>query len=74
MSSSTPSTDLAVGECIVHIEHGIGVYKGIKKLSLEGSEKTFSSSSTRMRTGFTYLSIHWSWSRNTWAARRLSRR
>ena len=33
--------DLAVGECIVHIEHGIGVYKGIKKLSLEGSEKDF---------------------------------
>jgi transcription-repair coupling factor (superfamily II helicase) len=33
--------DLAVGEYIVHIEHGIGVYRGIKKLSVEGSEKDF---------------------------------
>jgi transcription-repair coupling factor (superfamily II helicase) len=33
--------DLAVGEYIVHVEHGIGVYRGIKKLSVDGSEKDF---------------------------------
>ncbi len=33
--------DLAVGEYIVHVENGIGVYRGIKKLSVEGSEKDF---------------------------------
>lgn len=33
--------DLSIGEYIVHVEHGIGVYKGIKKLKVEGCEKDF---------------------------------
>ena len=33
--------DLSVGDYIVHVENGIGVYKGIKKLRVEGNEKDF---------------------------------
>ncbi|MGD0487268.1 MAG: transcription-repair coupling factor [Syntrophorhabdales bacterium] len=33
--------DLSVGDYIVHVENGIGVYKGIKKLKVEGNEKDF---------------------------------
>ena len=33
--------DLNVGEWVVHIEHGIGVYKGIMHLSIGGSAKDF---------------------------------
>jgi transcription-repair coupling factor (superfamily II helicase) len=33
--------DLSVGDYIVHVENGIGVYKGIKKLKVGGCEKDF---------------------------------
>ncbi|MCX5804937.1 MAG: transcription-repair coupling factor [Proteobacteria bacterium] len=33
--------DLNVGEWVVHIDHGIGVYKGIVKLMIDGSAKDF---------------------------------
>jgi len=33
--------DLAVGEYVVHIEHGIGVYRGIRKLKVGDYEKDF---------------------------------
>jgi transcription-repair coupling factor (superfamily II helicase) len=33
--------DLNVGEWVVHIEHGIGIYKGIIKLMIDGSAKDF---------------------------------
>ncbi|MCX5812603.1 MAG: transcription-repair coupling factor [Proteobacteria bacterium] len=33
--------DLNVGEWVVHIDHGIGIYKGIVKLMIDGSEKDF---------------------------------
>jgi transcription-repair coupling factor (superfamily II helicase) len=33
--------DLNVGDYVVHIENGIGVYQGIKKLKVGGSEKDF---------------------------------
>jgi transcription-repair coupling factor (superfamily II helicase) len=33
--------DLSVGDYVVHIENGIGVYKGIKKLKVDGCEKDF---------------------------------
>jgi transcription-repair coupling factor (superfamily II helicase) len=33
--------DLTVGDWVVHIENGIGVYKGIKKLKVGGCEKDF---------------------------------
>ena len=33
--------DLAVGEWVVHVDHGIGVYKGIEKLTVGGSTKDF---------------------------------
>jgi transcription-repair coupling factor (superfamily II helicase) len=33
--------DLSVGECVVHIENGIGIYRGIKKLKIDGHEKDF---------------------------------
>ncbi len=33
--------DLTVGDYVVHIENGIGVYRGIKKLKVDGSEKDF---------------------------------
>ena len=35
--------DLSVGDYIVHVENGIGVYKGIKKLKVEGMKRIFSS-------------------------------
>jgi transcription-repair coupling factor (superfamily II helicase) len=33
--------DLSMGDYIVHVENGIGVYKGIKKLKVGGCEKDF---------------------------------
>jgi transcription-repair coupling factor (superfamily II helicase) len=33
--------DLAVGEWVVHIDHGIGIYKGIEKLTVGGITKDF---------------------------------
>jgi transcription-repair coupling factor (superfamily II helicase) len=33
--------DLNVGEWVVHIDHGIGIYKGIMKLMIDGSAKDF---------------------------------
>ncbi|MGD0229098.1 MAG: transcription-repair coupling factor [Syntrophorhabdales bacterium] len=33
--------DLSVGEYIVHVENGIGTYRGIKKLKVDGCEKDF---------------------------------
>ena len=33
--------DLSVGEYVVHIENGIGTYRGIKKLKIDGHEKDF---------------------------------
>ena len=33
--------DLSVGDYVVHVENGIGVYQGIKKLKVEGNEKDF---------------------------------
>jgi transcription-repair coupling factor (superfamily II helicase) len=33
--------DLAVGEYVVHIEHGIGIYRGIRKLKVGDYEKDF---------------------------------
>jgi transcription-repair coupling factor (superfamily II helicase) len=33
--------DLAVGECVVHVEHGIGIYRGIRKLKVGEYEKDF---------------------------------
>ena len=33
--------DLAVGEYVVHIEHGIGIYRGIRKLKVGEYEKDF---------------------------------
>jgi transcription-repair coupling factor (superfamily II helicase) len=33
--------DLAVGEYVVHMEHGIGIYRGIRKLNINGFEKDF---------------------------------
>jgi transcription-repair coupling factor (superfamily II helicase) len=33
--------DLTVGDWVVHIENGIGVYRGIKKLKVDGCEKDF---------------------------------
>jgi len=44
--------DLAVGEYVVHVEHGIGVYRGIRKLKVGEYEKTSSSSNIRTMTGF----------------------
>ncbi len=37
----TSFRDLNVGEWVVHLEHGIGIYKGIMKLMVEGSAKDF---------------------------------
>ena len=33
--------DLSVGDYVVHVENGIGVYRGIKKLKVDGCEKDF---------------------------------
>lgn len=33
--------DLNVGEWVVHIEHGIGIYKGITELKIDGYTKDF---------------------------------
>ncbi|HAR94907.1 MAG TPA: transcription-repair coupling factor [Deltaproteobacteria bacterium] len=33
--------DLTVGDYVVHLDHGIGVYQGIKKLKIGGYEKDF---------------------------------
>ena len=33
--------DLSVGDYVVHVENGIGVYKGLKKLKVDGCEKDF---------------------------------
>jgi transcription-repair coupling factor (superfamily II helicase) len=33
--------DLSIGDYIVHVENGIGIYKGVKKLKVEGNEKDF---------------------------------
>jgi transcription-repair coupling factor (superfamily II helicase) len=33
--------DLAVGDYIVHIDHGIGVFRGLTKLALNGPEREF---------------------------------
>ncbi len=33
--------DLAVGEYVVHVDNGIGIYQGIKKLKVDGCEKDF---------------------------------
>jgi transcription-repair coupling factor (superfamily II helicase) len=33
--------DLSIGDYVVHIENGIGVYRGIKKLKVDGCEKDF---------------------------------
>jgi transcription-repair coupling factor (superfamily II helicase) len=33
--------DLSVGEWVVHVDHGIGVYKGIEKLTVGGFTKDF---------------------------------
>ncbi len=33
--------DLSVGDYVVHVENGIGIYQGIKKLKVAGSEKDF---------------------------------
>ena len=33
--------DLSVGDYVVHVENGIGVYQGIKKLKVDGCEKDF---------------------------------
>lgn len=33
--------DLTIGDCVVHLDHGIGVYQGIKKLRIGDYEKDF---------------------------------
>jgi len=33
--------DLAIGEWVVHVEHGIGIYKGVQKLAIDGIAKDF---------------------------------
>ncbi len=33
--------DLSIGDYVVHVENGIGVYQGIKQLKVEGCEKDF---------------------------------
>ncbi|OFI06576.1 transcription-repair-coupling factor [Clostridium acetireducens DSM 10703] len=34
-------TDLKPGDYVVHVNHGIGVYKGIKQLDIEGNKKDY---------------------------------
>ncbi|KYH34363.1 transcription-repair-coupling factor [Clostridium tepidiprofundi DSM 19306] len=34
-------TDLKLGDYVVHVNHGIGVYKGIKQLEVQGHKKDF---------------------------------
>ncbi|MBM3135012.1 MAG: hypothetical protein FJZ89_06990, partial [Chloroflexi bacterium] len=34
-------SDLLVGDYVVHIEHGIGIYRGLAKLTLEGVEREY---------------------------------
>lgn len=34
-------TELKVGDYVVHVNHGIGVYKGIKQLEVEGHKKDY---------------------------------
>jgi transcription-repair coupling factor (superfamily II helicase) len=34
-------SDLLVGDYVVHIEHGIGVYRGLAKLTLDGVEREY---------------------------------
>jgi transcription-repair coupling factor (superfamily II helicase) len=33
--------DLSIGDYVVHIENGIGIYRGIKKIKVDGCEKDF---------------------------------
>lgn len=33
--------DLQIGDCIVHTLHGVGVYEGLKRLSIDGIENEF---------------------------------
>jgi len=33
--------DLSVGDCIVHAQHGIGLYRGLKKISIDSVENEF---------------------------------
>ncbi len=34
-------SDLALGDCIVHIDHGIGIFRGLEKISLNGPEREY---------------------------------
>ena len=34
-------SDLAVGDYVVHIEHGVGIYRGLVKLRLDGTEREY---------------------------------
>ncbi|MBI5237200.1 MAG: transcription-repair coupling factor [Deltaproteobacteria bacterium] len=37
----TQLQDLAAGDCIVHSQHGIGLYRGLKRLNIDGIENDF---------------------------------
>ncbi len=37
----TQLQDLSVGDCIVHAQHGIGLYRGLKRLSIDSVENEF---------------------------------
>ena len=34
-------TDLSVGDYVVHEQHGVGVYRGIERITVEGTEKDY---------------------------------
>jgi transcription-repair coupling factor (superfamily II helicase) len=34
-------SDLAVGDYVVHIEHGVGIFRGLVKLNLDGAEREY---------------------------------
>ncbi len=37
----TTFSDLSIGDYVVHINHGLGIYKGIEKIAVDGIEKDY---------------------------------
>lgn len=57
-------TDLHIGDYVVHDNHGIGVFRGLEKISVEGVQKDYMKISYRDGGVSLYLSTRWIWCRN----------
>jgi len=62
--------DLKVGDYVVHIDHGIGIYQGLRQIAVTGGARDFMLLTFQDEPGSMYRLSGWIWWRNTAPRRR----